>query len=90
MIICAKIDQKLLWTFASALGPDLLAAPTDAVPDAAFTADRAQLQARLGGAGVSLFSNCYLYVNMLTTTSMLTCSPRFSRSSLIESGWTAL
>jgi hypothetical protein len=38
---CAKIDEKLRWAFASALGIDLLAAPADDVPDAAFTADRA-------------------------------------------------
>jgi hypothetical protein len=64
---CAKIHEKLLWAFASALGTDLLAASADAVPDAAFTADRAQLPARLGGAGISLLSNLYLYLNMLTT-----------------------
>jgi hypothetical protein len=64
---CAKIDEKLRWAFASALGTDLLAAPADDVPDAAFTADRAQLPARLGGAGISLLSNRHLYLNMLTT-----------------------
>jgi hypothetical protein len=64
---CAKIDEKRLWAFASALGTDLLVAPEDAVPDAAFTADRAQLPARLGGAGISLLSNRHLYLNMLTT-----------------------
>jgi hypothetical protein len=64
---CAKIDEKFLWAFASALGTDLLATPADDVPDAAFTADRAQLPARLGGAGISLLSNRHLYLNMLTT-----------------------
>jgi hypothetical protein len=59
---CAYIHQKLLWAFASALGTDLLAAPADATPDTAFTADRALLSARLGDAGISL-----LYHNMLTT-----------------------
>jgi hypothetical protein len=59
---CAKIDEKIGWTFASALGIDLLAAPADDVPDAAFTADRAQLPARLGGAGISLLSNRHLYL----------------------------
>jgi hypothetical protein len=62
-----KIKAKLLWAFASALGIDLLAAPADAVPDAAFTADRAQLPARRGGAGISILSNRHLYLNMLTT-----------------------
>jgi hypothetical protein len=57
---CAKIDEKLRWTFTSALGMDLLAAPADDVPDTAFTADRAQLPARLGGAGISLLSNRHL------------------------------
>jgi hypothetical protein len=75
---CAKIDDKIGWAFASALGIDLLAAPADDVPNAAFTADRAQLPARLGGAGISLLSNSHLYLNMLTT-----------RSSSIESGRTA-
>jgi hypothetical protein len=56
-----------LWAFTSALGTNLLAAPADDVPDAAFTADRAQLPARLGGAGISLLSNRHLYRNMLTT-----------------------
>jgi hypothetical protein len=46
---------------------NLLAVPADAVPDAAFTADRAQLPARLGGLGISLLSNRHLYLNMLTT-----------------------
>jgi hypothetical protein len=46
---CTKIDEKLRWAFASALGSDLLADPTDANPDAAVTVDRAQLPARLGG-----------------------------------------
>jgi hypothetical protein len=64
---CAKIDEKIRWAFASALGSDLLAAPANDVPDAAFTADRAQLPARLGGAGISLLTNRHLYVNMLTT-----------------------
>jgi hypothetical protein len=64
---CAKVDEKFLWAFASALGTDLLAAPADAVPDAAFTADRAQLPARPGGAGISLLKNRHLYFNMLTT-----------------------
>jgi hypothetical protein len=49
--LCAKIDEELLWAFASALGSNLLAAPADAVPDAAFTTDRAQLLAQLGGRG---------------------------------------
>jgi hypothetical protein len=52
--------------FTSALETDLLAAPADAVPDAAFTADRAQLPARLGGACISLLGNHHLYLNMLT------------------------
>jgi hypothetical protein len=64
---CAKIDEKLLWAFTSALGIDLLAAPADAVPDAAVTADRKQLPTRLGGVGISLLSNRHLYRNMLTT-----------------------
>jgi hypothetical protein len=64
---CAKIDEKLLWAFAPALGTDLFAAPADAVPDAAFTADREQLPARLGGTGISLLSNCHVYLNMPTT-----------------------
>jgi hypothetical protein len=64
---CAKIDEKLLWAFASALGTDLLTAPAAAVPDAAFTASRAQLPARLGGAGISFLSNRHLYLSMLTT-----------------------
>jgi hypothetical protein len=64
---CAKIDGKIRWTFTSALGTDPLAAPADAVPDAAFTADRPQLPARLGGVGISLLSNRSLYLNMLTT-----------------------
>jgi hypothetical protein len=64
---CAKIDEKIGWAFASALQIDLLAAPADDVPDAAFTADRAQLPARLGGAGISLLSNRHLYLNTLTT-----------------------
>jgi hypothetical protein len=64
---CAKIDEKLRWAFTSALGMDLLAAPADDVPDAAFTADRAQLPARLGGAGISLLTNRHLSLNMLTT-----------------------
>jgi hypothetical protein len=64
---CVKIDEKLRWAFASALGTDLLVAPADAVPDAAFTAGRAQLPARLGGMGISLLSNRLLYLNMLTT-----------------------
>jgi hypothetical protein len=64
---CAKIDEKIGWAFASALGMDLLAAPADDIPDAAFTADRAQLPARLEGAGISLLSNRHLYLNMLTT-----------------------
>jgi hypothetical protein len=59
---CAKIDEKIRWAFASALGTDFLAAPADAVPDAAFTADREQLPARLGGAGISLLSNRHLYL----------------------------
>jgi hypothetical protein len=37
---CAKADEKLRWACASALGIGLFAAPADAVPDAAFTADR--------------------------------------------------
>jgi hypothetical protein len=64
---CAKIEEKIRWAFASALGTDLLAASADAVPDAAFTADRAQLPARLEGVGISLLSNRHLYLNMLTT-----------------------
>jgi hypothetical protein len=64
---CAKIDQKLRWAFASAFGTDLLAAPADAAPDAAFITDRAQLPARLGGAGIPLLSNRHLDLNMLTT-----------------------
>jgi hypothetical protein len=44
---CAKIDDTIRWAFASALGIDLLAAPADDDPFAAFTADRAQLLARL-------------------------------------------
>jgi hypothetical protein len=64
---CAKVDEKLRWAFTSALGMDLLAPPADDVPDAAFTADRAQLPARLGGASISLLSNRHLYLNMLTT-----------------------
>jgi hypothetical protein len=64
---CAKIDEKLRWAFASALGTDLLAALADAAPDAAVAADRAQLPARLGGVGISLLSNFHLYLNMLTT-----------------------
>jgi hypothetical protein len=64
---CAKIDEKLLWAFVSALGTDLLAAPADIFPDAAFTAGRAQLPTRLGGAGISLLSNRRLYLSMLTT-----------------------
>jgi hypothetical protein len=44
----ANIDDKIGWVFKSALGIDLLAAPADGVSDAAFTADRAQLPARLG------------------------------------------
>jgi hypothetical protein len=64
---CAKIDKEIRWAFASALEIDLLAAPADDVPDAAFTADRAQLPARLGCAGISLLSNRHLYLNMLTT-----------------------
>jgi hypothetical protein len=63
---CAKIDEKLRWAFASALGMDLLAAPADAVPYAAFTAYRAQLPTRLGGVDMSLLSNRHLYLNMLT------------------------
>jgi hypothetical protein len=63
----AKIDEKIMWAFASALGTDLLAALADKVPDAAFTADRAQLPAPLGGAGIYLLSNRHLYLNMLTT-----------------------
>jgi hypothetical protein len=51
----------------SALGTDLLAAPADAAPDAAFTADRAQLPARLGGTGISLLSNRHYYLKILTT-----------------------
>jgi hypothetical protein len=39
----------------------------DAVPDAAFTTDRAQLPARLRGAGISFISIRRLYLNMLTT-----------------------
>jgi hypothetical protein len=62
---CAKFDKKIKWAFASALGMDLLAAPADDVPDAAFTADRAQLPARLGGAGISLLCDSHLYLNML-------------------------
>jgi hypothetical protein len=64
---CAKIDEKRLWAFASALGMNLLATPVDAVPDAAFTANRAQLPAWLGGAGISPLSNRHLYLSMLTT-----------------------
>jgi hypothetical protein len=64
---CAKIDEKIRWAFASALGINLLAAPADDVPDATFTADRAQLPARLGGVGISFLSNRHLYLNMLTT-----------------------
>jgi hypothetical protein len=64
---CAKIDEKIRRAFASALGIDLLAAPADEIPDAAFTADRAQLPARLVGAGISLLSSRHLYLNMLTT-----------------------
>jgi hypothetical protein len=36
---CAKIDEKFLWSFLSALGTNLLTASADAAPDAAFTAD---------------------------------------------------
>jgi hypothetical protein len=36
---CAMIDEKLLWAITSALGTNLLTAPADAAPDAAFTAD---------------------------------------------------
>jgi hypothetical protein len=61
---CTKIDYKIGWAFASALGSDLLADPADAISDAAVTADRAQLPARLGGAGISLLA---------TATSILTC-----------------
>jgi hypothetical protein len=64
---CAKIDEKIRWAFTSTLGMDLLAAPADAVSDAAFTADRAQLPARLRGAGISILSNRLLYLKMLTT-----------------------
>jgi hypothetical protein len=64
---CANSDQKLRWAFASAFGTNLRVAPADAVPDAAFTTDRAQLPARLGGAGISPLSNHHLYLNMLTT-----------------------
>jgi hypothetical protein len=64
---CAKIDEKVGWAFASALEMDLLTDPADDVPDAAFTVDRVQLPARLGGAGISLLSNHHLYLNMLTT-----------------------
>jgi hypothetical protein len=63
----AKIDQKHRWMFASASGTDLLVAPADAAPDAAFTTNRAQLPARLGGASIPLLSNRHLYLNMLTT-----------------------
>jgi hypothetical protein len=64
---CAKIDEELQWALASALGSYLLAYPTDPVPDAAFTAGRAQLPARLGGAGISRLSNRHLYLDILTT-----------------------
>jgi hypothetical protein len=37
---CAKIGEKLRWAFTSALRTDLLAAPADAAPDAAFIADQ--------------------------------------------------
>jgi hypothetical protein len=47
---CAKIDQELLRAFTSAFETNLLAAPADTAPDAACTADRAQLPARLGRA----------------------------------------
>jgi hypothetical protein len=50
----------------SVLGTGLLAAPVDAIPDANFTADRAQLPARLGGAGFSLLSNRHLYLDLPT------------------------
>jgi hypothetical protein len=43
---CANIDEELRWTFASALGTDVLAAPADDVPDVTFTADRAASSAR--------------------------------------------
>jgi hypothetical protein len=64
---CAKIDDKIKWAFASALGIDLLAAPADDIPNAACTADPEQLPARLVGAGISLLSDRHLYLNMLTT-----------------------
>ena len=73
---CAKIDEKLQWAFATVFGTDLLASadlpgPTNHaprfgnLPDPTFTADRAQLPARLGGAGISLLSDRHLYLNTL-------------------------
>jgi hypothetical protein len=61
---CAKVDEKLLWAFVSALQTVLFAAPADSAPDTTFTADRAQLPARLGGASTSLLSNRHLYLLM--------------------------